>query len=44
MAHYLQMTVPDSKKGRLQGRNGNKMKRSRDGGIEIILREDPGNH
>lgn len=44
MAHYLQMTVPDSKEERLQGANGNKMKGSRVGGIGVIPREDPGNH
>lgn len=44
MAHYLQMTVPDSKEGRLEGGNGNQMKGSRDGGIEVIPKEDPRNH
>lgn len=44
MAHYLQMTDPDSKEERLQGRIGNKMNRTQDGATEVIPREHPGNH
>lgn len=44
MAHYLQMTDPDSKEERLQGRVGKKMNRTQDGATEVIPREHPGNH